>query len=215
MPSGRPIRNSGCGVSPPYSRPMATGSSPEARHPSGCARTRGPRGRRSRTPRTGGRARGTPGGGRGPRSRARRRAIAASLDGDRRHPAWSSRSPMVGRASGEPTVAAPGLGATSPSPRAARIRSPIRGSAAHRAWLASTAPAIATSYGARRTPSSVTMPVMSSAGVTSKAGLNAAVPSGAIATPRTLRTSSGLRSSMWMAAPSGVAGSSVDTGAQT
>ena len=176
MPSGRPIRNSGCGVSPPYSRPMATELvARTARRPSGCARTRGPRGRRSRTPRTGGRARGTPAGGRGPRSRARRRSDRGV---PRRRPsssAWSSRSPMVGRPR-RPTVAASGSARPRPSPRAARIRSPIRGSAAQRAWSASTAPAIARRTAPEARPPRSRCRVMSSAGVTSNGGFERGRP---------------------------------------
>ena len=65
------------------------------------------------------------------------------------------------------------------------------------------------------TPSSVTNPVMSSAGVMSKAGLRTSVPAGAVRTPRNSRTSSGLRSSIGMAAPSGVVRSTELVGAQT
>ena len=66
-----------------------------------------------------------------------------------------------------------------------------------------TAAARPASNGPRMTPSSVTMPVMSSAGVTSKDGLRTSVSGGAMRTPRNDRTSSGLRSSIGMAAPSG------------
>ena len=51
--------------------------------------------------------------------------------------------------------------------------------------------------------------------MTSKAGLAAAVPSGAVATPASDTTSSVPRSSMAMPAPSGVAASTVDSGATT
>ena len=71
------------------------------------------------------------------------------------------------------------------------------------------------SNGARTTPSSVTMPVISSAGVTSNAGLRTSVPAGAIRTPRMTATSSGLRSSIGMADPSGVSRSTELVGAQT
>ena len=55
---------------------------------------------------------------------------------------------------------------------------------------------------------------MSSAGVTSKAGFRTSVPAGAMRTPRTIRTSSALRSSIGMAAPSGVSRSTELVGAR-
>jgi len=69
--------------------------------------------------------------------------------------------------------------------------------------------------GGRRTPSSVTIPVISSAGVTSKAGFQTAVPTGAIRVPRTSVTSRAARSSTVMAPPSGVSRSTDEIGAQT
>jgi hypothetical protein len=56
---------------------------------------------------------------------------------------------------------------------------------------------------------------MSSAGVTSNAGLRTSVPVGAILTPWTDRTSSADRSSISIPAPSGVSGSIELVGAQT
>lgn len=70
-------------------------------------------------------------------------------------------------------------------------------------------------YGARRTPFSVMMPVMQSAGVTSKAKLKTGTPSGTMRVPPTWVTSRSGRSSMGMCAPSGVRGSMVDRGAAT
>ena len=83
---------------------------------------------------------------------------------------------------------------------------------AQRSRARSVASRSAGSNGPLRTPSSVMIPVMSSAGVTSKAGLRTSVPGGAMRTPRNSRTSSGLRSSMTIAEPSGVARSTEDVG---
>ncbi|SLJ43156.1 Uncharacterised protein [Mycobacteroides abscessus subsp. abscessus] len=65
------------------------------------------------------------------------------------------------------------------------------------------------------TPCSVTTAVTRSAGVTSKAGLNAAVPTGAVAVPANAVTSSAARSSTTMSRQLAVAGSRVDSGATT
>ena len=59
------------------------------------------------------------------------------------------------------------------------------------------------------------MPVISSAGVTSKDGLRTSVPGGAMRMPRNSVTSSARRSSISIAEPSGVARSTVLVGAQT
>ena len=59
------------------------------------------------------------------------------------------------------------------------------------------------------------MAVISPGGVTSKAGLYPGVPAGATGTPARLVTSSGGRCSTLMADPSGVARSTVETGATT
>ena len=73
-------------------------------------------------------------------------------------------------------------------------------------------------------PASVMKDVTSAAGVTSKAGFFAAVPDGATRTcvnapcavnPYTYHTSSSPRSSMGIAAPSGVSRSKVERGAAT
>jgi hypothetical protein len=87
--------------------------------------------------------------------------------------------------------------------------------AAQRAAALATAAARPVSKGAVTTPSSVTMPVMSSAGVTSNEGFRTSVPGGAMRMPRNSVTSSARRSSISMAAPSGVARSTVLVGAQT
>ena len=171
--------------------------------PSASARTRAPRGRRSRRRRTAGRARGTRAGGpcrssRGRRSRRDGRRATAAIS-----PAASAqRSRRPARVGGCSAGGAAG-GAGTP------------GIAAQRARAASDASRSPVSYGVETIPSSVTIPVMSSAGVTSKAGLRTSVPSGAVRTPRNSRTSSGLRSSIGMAEPSGVARSTELVGAQT
>jgi len=69
--------------------------------------------------------------------------------------------------------------------------------------------------GDRMTPSSVTIPVISSAGVTSNAGFRTSVPGGAIRCPRTTRISSAARSSISIPEPAGVARSIELVGAQT
>ena len=75
-----------------------------------------------------------------------------------------------------------------------------------------------------QTPCSVTMPAMSDAGVTSKAGLATGVSAGSTATlpglppwlmPQTWRSSSAARSSMGMPRPSAQEKSMVDRGAAT
>jgi hypothetical protein len=70
------------------------------------------------------------------------------------------------------------------------------------------------SNGARTTPSSVTIPVMRSDGVMSKAGFLTSVPAGATRMPRNSRISSALRSSIGMAEPSGVPRSTELVGTQ-
>src|SRR5439155_4878101 len=70
-------------------------------------------------------------------------------------------------------------------------------------------------YGGVATPASVTMAVMRWWGVMSNAGFAAAMPSGATGTPATCVISSGRRSSIGMADPSGVRKSTVDRGAAT
>ena len=70
-------------------------------------------------------------------------------------------------------------------------------------------------YGARNTPTSVTMPSISSAGVTSNAGLNTRAPIGVMGLPPYSATSAAGRCSISMAAPSGVSTSIVDRGAAT
>ena len=67
----------------------------------------------------------------------------------------------------------------------------------------------------RITRRSVTMAVISDAGVTSKAGLSVRVPAGAVRTPRKVVTSSASRSSISIPSPSGVAESTVVSGATT
>ena len=86
---------------------------------------------------------------------------------------------------------------------------------AQRAAASVTAAARPGPNGARITPSSVTMPVISSAGVTSNDGLRTVVPGGAIATPRMRSTSLAARSSISIESPSAVARSTEDVGAQT
>src|SRR5262249_36936214 len=65
------------------------------------------------------------------------------------------------------------------------------------------------------TPASVIHELMSSAGVTSKARLSAATPSGPIRRPARSVTSAGSRCSMTIDAPSAVSGSTVESGAAT
>src|SRR5207249_1919008 len=89
---------------------------------------------------------------------------------------------------------------------------------AHAGTVAGTAPTIArigSLYGKRTTPASVTIAVMYSAGVTSKAGLSPPIPSGAMRTPPISDTSSAAHSSMGMASPLGKEGSNVVRGATT
>src|SRR5262249_48629934 len=74
---------------------------------------------------------------------------------------------------------------------------------------------MASSYGARRTPRSVMMAVMSAAGVTSKARCRTATPTGGTRVPPICVTSAALRSSIGMAASLGQWMSIVDTGAAT
>ena len=69
--------------------------------------------------------------------------------------------------------------------------------------------------GAEITPSSVMMPAISSAGVTSNAGLYTSTPSGAVWLPKPCVTSAASRSSMGISSPVGVYGSMVDRGAAT
>ena len=89
------------------------------------------------------------------------------------------------------------------------------GAAAWRARELATAAAKPAWYGPRMTPSSVTIPVMSSAGVISNEGLRTSVSGGAIRTPRNERTSSAFRYSIGIADPSGVARSTELVGAHT
>jgi hypothetical protein len=70
-------------------------------------------------------------------------------------------------------------------------------------------------YGARRTPASVTIVVTSSAGVTSKDGLRAGAPAGAILLPPSEVTSAALRISTVIREPSAASPSSVAVGATT
>ena len=158
-----------------------TASSRVGDAPARPRRTRAPRGRRWRRPRTAGRARGSRAGAPGPSSCGR---------------PSSSRRPIA-------TVAISAIGRRSAGRAAPAGRGPAAPSSARSARRADAARRPG-SKGARMTPSSVTIPVMSSAGVTSKAGLRTSVPAGAMRTPRMTRTSSALRSSIGMAAPSGV-----------
>ena len=112
------------------------------------------------------------------------------------------RSPSAGRSRRWPS----GLVAAE-EPRSRRV--------ARRSSRRATASASDPSNGARTTPSSVTTPVMSSAGVTSKAGLRTGVSGGAMRTPRTSRTSAAARSSIGTSAPSAVARSIELVGAHT
>src|SRR4029079_10033992 len=73
-------------------------------------------------------------------------------------------------------------------------------------------PAIAGPYGARSTPTSVIRPVISAAGVTSKAGFQTGVVT---SRPATARTSPPSRCSISISAPVGVAASSVERGPAT
>ena len=169
----------------------ATTRSPLAgRRPSASGRTRDPRGRRSRRPRTGGPARGTRAAAPGRSSPPRDGRPVPAGDRDGRHQApvrsASRRAPVGDRA-------APLASGRSMPPRAAPART-----------------------AAARTPSSVTMPVISSAGVTSKAGLQTAVPGGRDAPgrgPPVPRRA--CRSSIGIASPSAVARSTAASGAQT
>lgn len=65
------------------------------------------------------------------------------------------------------------------------------------------------------TPRSQMMEVIKCAGVTSKAGLKAATPAGAVGTPAKLHTSAALRCSMGMLVPSASDRSNVVEGATT
>ena len=105
--------------------------------------------------------------------------------GRRSRRAGRSATVAISRDRGRRPSASVGGGAVGPGGRA----SPA--SAAQRACAAAVAAREARrSNGPRTTPSSVTIPVMSSAGVTSKAGLRTSVPGGAMRTPRNSRTSS-------------------------
>ena len=86
---------------------------------------------------------------------------------------------------------------------------------AQRALAAAIAAGSPLANGARTRPSSVTIALISSAGVTSNDGFRTAVPGGAIATPRISSTSSAGRSSISIDEPSGVARSIELVGAQT
>ena len=65
------------------------------------------------------------------------------------------------------------------------------------------------------TPRSVTIPLMSRAGVTSKAGLKAAAPLGAAGTPSGASTSAAGRYSIGISLPESIARSNVLDGAAT
>src|SRR3990170_4706569 len=143
-------------------------------------------------------------------------ARLAARDRDRRHwlvPADSASAAGSGDAAGPggTTASAAGdaAGAGGTTASATATSEPRR--AVRRAIAASSAGP----YGARRTPSSVTIPVISAAGVTSNDGLRTAVPSGAMRCPRTSVTSSADRSSIGIPDPSGVARSTDDSGAHT
>ncbi len=193
MPSSRPITNSGWGVGPLYSRTRATGASPVPGHrPAGRARTRVPRGRRWRTRRTAGRVRGSRAGAPCRSSPWRRR----------RHGGRPRSRPSVGTGPAPVSAAAAGTGSGGGSAGGRRGSRASPPSAPPRSPPPRAGPA---SNGARTTPSSVTMPVISSAGVTSNDGLRTSVPGGAMRTPRNSRTSSaGAPRSRWPS-PSGVA----------
>src|ERR1043166_8606507 len=68
-------------------------------------------------------------------------------------------------------------------------------------------------YGARKTPRSVTIAETRCAGVTSKAGFQTGNPSGAERSERKPSTSEGARSSIWMSDPSEMDASIVEVGA--
>jgi hypothetical protein len=67
-------------------------------------------------------------------------------------------------------------------------------------------------YGSRTTPHSVTIPVISRAGVTSNAGFATRAPSGATRVPAKDVTSFGSRSSITICSPDGVERSTVEVG---
>ena len=188
MPSSRPITNSGCGVGPLYSSTRAIGSSPSQAIPQRVrANSRSSRSqiayaaysrsrsRKARSRRLVGRRPGDDRAAPADRDGGHQSATAAGWAWRRRRSVGPGvgcrgRRRLVGRAAGR-IARKPGIDA-----QRSRARS-----------VASRRPA---SNGPRRTPSSVTMPVISSAGVTSNAGLRTSVPGGAMRTPRNSRTSS-------------------------
>ena len=192
MPSSWPITKSGCGVGPLYSRTTAIGRSPfhatpqRVRLNSRSSRSQSAYAAYSRS-----------------RSRIERsRALSVVARGDDRaatahdhgcHQVGHLSRGAVGRSVGAAVASAGGVGS---SPRS-RARGSPASRPSERAPTRSRHGA-PRSYGARTTPSSVTMPVMSSAGVTSKAGLRTSVPGGAMRTPRNSVTSSWRRSSIGM-----------------
>ena len=209
MPSSWPITKSGCGVGPLYSSTTAIGRLPfhatpqRVRLNSRSSRSHSAYAAYSRSP-----------------SRIERRSalsvVAAATIAPRRPMttvairwtpeawAWSGRSVAAAVAS------AGGVGSF-----AALASAWKPGIEAQRACADSVAARSPSAYGARTTPSSVTKPVMSSAGVTSKAGFRTSVPGGAIRTPRNSVTSSWWRSSIGMSVPSAVARSTDVVGATT
>ena len=203
MPSSRPIANSGCGVGPLYSRTRAIGVSPSQAI---AQRVRA-------------------------NSRSSRSQMAyAAYSRSRSRKVRSSALSTVARATTAPRrpTATVAISRLRPARRRSVGRRP-RGDAGAGSWRTARKPGVAAqraaaasvaarspaSNGGRMTPSSVTIPVISSAGVTSNAGFRTSVPGGAIRTPRNSRTSSGRRSSIGMAEPSAVARSTELVGAQT
>ena len=140
------------------------------RRPSGCARTRAPRGRRWRRPRTAGPARGRPRSTR-PVGRRAGDGPRAPAEDDGGHRAGTSADARRGGRRGVDAVAS-GAG---PGERRERRR-PRRVAARDAPPPRRAAPRT----GPRSTPSSVMIPVMSSAGVTSNDGLRTSVSGGAM-----------------------------------
>ena len=70
-------------------------------------------------------------------------------------------------------------------------------------------------YGGRATPSSVTIPAISAAGVTSNTGFHTAAPSAAMRCPPSDVTSTPGRSSTGISSPLATPRSTVDSGAAT
>ena len=195
MPSSRPITNSGCGVGPLYSRTRATGvvavpgDAPARPRELALLEVADRVGREQPVAleerAQQGLVRRRPGDD---------RAAPADRDGGHQpRPSWPRRRGTDGRWVGRRR------GRSRPAGRHGCRIALKPGIAAQRACARSVASRRPASNGARTTPSSVTIPVISSAGVTSKAGLRTSVPGGAMRTPRTSRTSSALRSSIGMA----------------